>query len=150
MVSCENSNKVNSDSDINSKISLSVVSFCDATEDDFNRENSAFPAGEEIKFTFDHYRLVKVTYKFTNNNDFSVTYRNVKMLKNDDFYIPPENLDIQPTYPIASGQSLDIDVYIYVNKDLTNESELENKLNALNVEAIAYKDVNSTGDSSVC
>jgi len=139
MVSCENSNKV--DSDINSKISLSVVSFCDATQEDFKKYNSAFPAEEEIKFTFENYRLVKVTYKFTNNNDFSVTYKNVRTLKNDDFYIPPENLDIEPTYPIASGQSLDIDAYIYVNKDLTDKSELEKKLNALNVEAIAYKDV---------
>ena len=94
---------------------------------DFEKYNCAFSPGNVELYT-ENYKLVKVKYKFTNNNDFSVCIFNEKVVKNDDFYLIESCIDLEPTYDISSNSSLDIDVYVYVNKGI---SKTENMIEIL-------------------
>lgn len=79
----------------------------------------------------DNYRLMKVTYKVSNNNDFSVYAKGMKSISNDDFQVHVNALDIEPTYPFSGKETFELDAYIYVNDQLTSEDEIKDKLNEL-------------------
>lgn len=118
---------------IKENVDVNILSFCNASEEDFNKYNSAF-SGENVEFAFENYRLLKVTYKISNKNDFSIKVLNNQVIKNKDFYLVENCIDLEPTYAISPNSSLDVDVYVYINKDLTNENDILNKLYELNID----------------
>lgn len=117
---------------IKENVDVDILNFCNASEADFQKYNSAF-SGENVKFTFENYRLLKVTYKISNKNDFSILVYNNQEIKNEDFYLVENCIDLEPTYAISPNSTLDVDVYVYINNDLTNENDILNKLNDLNI-----------------
>lgn len=130
----------NTQTDINEKIDVRIQSFCLASEEDFERYNNAFTA-QNVEFTIDNYRLFKVTYEISNNNDFAINIMKTQSIQNDDIYLPSDSIDLEPTYPISANSSLAVDIYIYVNNDLVNENDILNKLNELNIVFSAFKSV---------
>ncbi|MCH5314891.1 MAG: hypothetical protein J1E81_03175 [Eubacterium sp.] len=120
------------------KIDVKILNVCNATEDDFKRYNNAF-AAQNVEFIIDNYRLLKVTYELSNNNDFPINITGTQSISNDDIYLPSDSVDFEPTYPISANSSVEVDIYIYVNNDLDNENEILNKLNDLNIVFSAFK-----------
>lgn len=133
LVSISFSSCKNTTNYIKENVDVNILSFCNASEEDFNKYNSAF-SGENVEFAFEDYRLLKVTYKISNKNDFSIRVFNNQVIKNKDFYLVENCIDLEPTYAISPNSSLDVDVYVYINKDLTNENDILNKLNELDID----------------
>ncbi len=123
----------NTKDNIKENIDIKIVSFCDAEEDDFKKYNCAF-AGDNAELVVENYRLLKVTYNILNKNDFSIKVFNSNVIKNNDFYLVEDCIDLEPTYAISSNSSLDVDVYVYINNDLTDKDDILNKLYDLNID----------------
>lgn len=124
-----------------SYLNMVINNVADATEDDFYQFNSAFnSANGDVKFVIDDYRLVKVNCDVINENNYDVNIFRAINLNDDstDIYIPPENLDIEPTYPVASNSRLNVDFYIYVKRNIVSEEKIINELQKSNV-VITYK-----------
>lgn len=111
-------------------VDVDILSCCNATQADFMKYNSA----DNLELTIDNYRLMKFDYKFTNNNDYAINVQGLQSFKNEEFYILPECVDIEPTYPFAPGETFNLDVYIYVGNQLTDEDEIIDKLFDLDIE----------------
>lgn len=120
------------------KTDIEILDFCNATQEDFKKYNSAF-SGQDIEFNVDDYRLLKVRISVLNKNNFSIGIQGAECIKNNYFYLPGNSVDIEPTYPIASNQQIDLDIYIYVHNSLTDENEISEKLNELSITMRSYK-----------
>lgn len=124
--------------DINKKVSVEVVSFCDAKEEDFERYTNAFP-NKTVEFEKDHYRLVKMNCEVTNHNAFPISFEDMRVIDTDEFYLSADAADYEPTFMIAANSSMCIDIYIYVSNDLTDEDEILAKLNELDIVLLTYR-----------
>ncbi len=113
---------------VQKNIEVNILSCCDATQQDFEKYNSAL-SGANTEFTVDNYRLMKFDCEFTNNNDYAINVQGVKRILNDKFYFLSECVDIEPTYPFGAKETFNLDVYIYVDKELTDEQNIIDELN---------------------
>lgn len=109
-------------------IDVNILSCSDATQQDFDKHNCAL-TGDEVEFTVDNYRLMKFDCEFANNNDYAINVQGVKRILNDKFYFLSECVDIEPTYPFGAKETFNLDVYIYVDKELTDEQNIIDELN---------------------
>lgn len=123
---------------VNTEADVSVISFVNATEEDFQRYNNAFPLGKP-ELDRDNYRLVKLNCEIKNNSPFAISFSKLQPINNDDFYLSDDAADYEPTFCIRENKSMLVDIYIYVNNELTDENELRDKLDKLKIKLLAYK-----------
>lgn len=124
-------------SDIEKQAAVEIINFSDAKQDDFKRYNNAFPNRIPDMFV-DNYKLIKMNCKIENKNNYSISFEFLKEIKNDDCYLPSDAADYEPTFCILPNDSRNVDVYIYVNKDLS-EDEVSEVLNDLDIDLCEYK-----------
>lgn len=127
-----------SEIEVNKGVTVDILQFCDATNEDFERYNNAFTS-VNIELKKDNYRLMKVTCKISNENNFDISVQNVKSVENEYFYLMSNCIDLEPTFSISAHSSMDVDFYIYVNNNLKSDDEIMAKLNDLNIVLEAYK-----------
>ena len=133
LLSCCNTDTSN----IKKKVDIEILNFSDATQEDFNRYNNAFIGSKPDMFV-GNYKLIKMNCKIKNNNDYPISFELIKEIKNDDCYLPSNAADYEPTFSIRPNDSRNVDIYIYVNKNLT-EDEISNTLNGLDIDLCEYE-----------
>lgn len=131
--SCSNTDTSN----IKKKVDIEILNFSDATQEDFKRYNNAFTDSKPDMFV-DNYKLIKMNCKIKNNNEYPISFESIKEIKNDDCYLSSDAVDYEPTFSIRPNDSKNVDIYIYVNKNLT-ENKISETLNDLDIDLCEYK-----------
>ncbi len=116
----------------NINVSLKYSGF--STESDFSIFNSAEKVYRNKK---NGYNIIKIDCLIKNSLNKAINVTGAEPLNDNDFIIPDECIDIEPTFPINANTQLNVTMYVYAKENLTEE-EIKERIKKVNINLVFY------------